>query len=283
MTYDTATKYVEYMNIKTFSFILQYHHKKLYESHDLNLQWVQTIAELNHLKYEIPPFLPDEFNDWKVGGSRFQIEHSPLVMFGSAIGGMIINWMRTKYQLWDDNLLATLECRLYSGSKTNVFNCFTELRCPVYDNEKYEPKLKLVRAHPSYKSGNPCFSWVSIVWGDDIQENAIYPAKVFMFFDAYGDLDLRDDPVLKCNHRYALIQSCVTGNIKKSVGSRIKTKCCTPIVMEKSLRIVETKSIEGCVLVIEHGKVPGSSYLIESASLLKYPWELEKGFYHNIP
>ena len=279
LTYDTATKYVEYMNMETFSCILQCHHKKLYNSHDLKSQWVQTIAESNHLKYEIPPFLPDEFNDWKVGGSRFQIQHSPLVMFGSAIGGMTIYWRSTKYKLWDDNLLATLECRLFSGSKTNVFNGFTELRCPVYDNEKYEPKLKLVRAHPSYKSGNPWFSWVSILWGDDVEENAIYPAKVFMFFDTYGNLDLRDDPVLKCNRRYALIQSCVTGNIKKSVGSQLKTKCCTPILMEKSLRIVETESIDGCVLVIEHGKVSGSSYLIESASLLKYPWELEKGFY----
>ena len=185
------------------------------------------------------------------------------------------------FNLWGDDLLASVEtCQFRGLTNTVIFNGFNEYRCPTFKEEMYEPKLNKVKAHPSFRSGSPWYSWVDIYWEDVPDLTVIYPAEVFMFFDSTtGCYDLNGHGFLKADCQYAIIQSCVTKQASWSTGSQLKTQLITPLRMEHHLQIVETGCIEGCVLVIKHSNVGNSSYLVETASLLKFPWELEQGHY----
>ena len=280
LTFDTATKYIEYKNFELFSTILQSCFPHEYERYDLKSKWIDTVLESRHDKYEVPRHLPPSSSNSEIGGSRFDIMYSPLEQFSPDFHGLTIKWKTIAYNLWGDDLLASVERCLFSGSTNKViFKGFTQYRCPIYEEDMYEPKLNTVKAHPSFRSSAPWYSWVSIAWEDVPDQTAVYPAKVFMFFDTTGCCDLNGHGFLKPDCQYAIIQSCVTKQASRSTGSQLKTQLITPLRMETHLQIVETGCIEGCVLVIEHSKIGNSSYLVETASLLKFPWELVEGHY----
>ena len=280
LTFDTVTKSVECKNFEFFSTILHSCFPDKYERYDMKSTWLDTVLECRHQKYEAPRRLPQSSSNAQIGGSRFKIMYSPLEQFTPDVHGMTIKRKSKVFNLWGDDLLASVETCLFRGStNTVIFNGFTEYRCPMFKEEMYEPKLNKVRAQPSFRSGSPWYSWVDIFWEDVLDPTVIYPAKVFMFFDTTEYYDLNGHGILKADYQYAIIQSCVTKQASRPTGSQLKTQLITPSTMDHHLQIVETGCIEGCVLVIEHSNVRYSSYLVETASLFKFPWELEQGHY----
>ena len=102
--------------------------------------------------------------------------YSPLQQFSPNVHGLTIKWKTKAYNLWGDDLLASVERCLFSESTNKViFNGFTQYRCSTYEEDMYEPKLNMIKAHPSFRSGTPCYSWVSIYWEDVRDKAAVYP------------------------------------------------------------------------------------------------------------
>jgi hypothetical protein len=209
-------------------------------------------------------------------GSRFQLQYSNL----NVLEGMTVKWTtKTDYiRLWDDQILLSVENKLFlptiNGNVNDglVFSGFTEMKT----FKKHKSQSLIYRAHPSYMSGKHWYSWAYVAWHttNNEDEQSIFPAKIFMFFDTYNFSQRQLSQTGFCiepDKVYAIVQSA-HNIVSVSRENRLVGKLNKRFGMEKSLTIIDIENIVGVANVVEDDYLKGSdgkkSFLCNSISVI---------------